>query len=724
MENGRGIKIAGDPNAPLYEGYTCPKGRALPEMHYGSNRLLNSMKRGLNGHHEVIPVVQAMDEIAEKVSAIIKRHGPRSVALYMGTGMGSFFEMANVAVAWMKAIGSPMIFTSGTIDKPGANIAMASHGAWSAGHPPFEQAEAWMLVGLNPLISKSGGFPPNNPGRRLKDAVNKSGMKLIVIDPRATETSMRAHIHMQAKPGEDPAILAAMLNVIIAEKLYDVAFIADNVSGFEALKQAVAPFTPAYAAERADIPADQIVEAARVFAGARYAGAGCGTGPSFSLNGSLAEYLTRVLMTICGFWARAGDVVSKPSILLPAFTPRAEALAPFPAWGFGESLRVRGLANSAAGMPTCGLAEEILLEGDGKVRALFNLAGNPMMAWPDQKLTHKALSSLELLVTSDFEMGATARISDYVIAPKLSFETPVATGGLVEGLRFVGQLRGIEGPYGRYAPAIAAPPEGSDLIDDWELYHGLARRMGLPLEVSINFGMKSHAEAPPTVFTLNPDEQVSSEELLELAYRRSRVPLEEVKKYPHGHVFEDVREVVQPKRPDHTGRLDVGNPYMMESLQADLLRDQTGMGTSADYPLLLIPRRMNKVMNSSGQRDMMLCGKRAYNPAFLHPDDLAAFGLKPGAEILLRSRYGSIVGITAADPKLRRGCVSMAHSFGVNPDEEDDIEAFGSNTGRLTSVAVEYDPITGIARMGALPIRIEPITKITDAIVHEPATVS
>jgi anaerobic selenocysteine-containing dehydrogenase len=185
-----------------------------------------------------------------------------------------------------------------------------------------------------------------------------------------------------------------------------------------------------------------------------------------------------------------------------------------------------------------------------------------------------------------------------------------------------------------------------------------------------------------------------------------------------------VREVVQPKRPNHTGRLDAGNTYMMEILQADMRRDQPGAGVDADYPLFLIPRRMNKVMNSSGQRHRMLSGERAYNPAFLHPDDLAALGLTPGAEVLLRSRHGSIGGIVAADPRLRRGCVSMAHSFGVNPGEEDDVEAFGSNTGRLTNVAVDYDPITGIARMGALPVRIEPVPKTKGATVHEPATVN
>jgi anaerobic selenocysteine-containing dehydrogenase len=213
---------------------------------------------------------------------------------------------------------------------------------------------------------------------------------------------------------------------------------------------------------------------------------------------------------------------------------------------------------------------------------------------------------------------------------------------------------------------------------------------------------------------------VTSDELLELAYRRSRVPLAEVKQHPHGHVFAQVQAVVQPKRPGHMGRLDVGNADMMCLLEAELRHARALREPDAAYPFLLIPRRMNKVMNSSGQRHCLLSGQRPYNPAFLHPDDLAACGLVPGAELRLRSRHGSIIGIAAADAKLRRGCVSMAHSFGVNPDEAEHVEAFGSNTGRLTSVTAEFDPVTGIARMGALPVSVEPVASV----VHEAATVN
>ncbi|MET0375995.1 MAG: molybdopterin-dependent oxidoreductase, partial [Rhizorhabdus sp.] len=290
VEEGRAVKVTGDPNAPLYEGYTCPKGRALPEMHHGSTRLLNSLKRQEDGSFAPISSTQAMDEVAARLQAIITEHGPRSVALHFGTGMLTFIPNISVLSAFMQAIKSPMTFSIQSIDKPGTPLAKLLHGNWLGGFPLFEQADSWLVVGMNPLISKSIGFPGANPGRRLTDAL-KRGMKLIVLDPREHETSRRAHIHLKVRPGEDPAVLAAMIHVILAENRHDAAFVAENVTGIEELRAAVAPFTPAYAAERAGVDAADIVEAARIFAASRFAGAGCGVGPSFSLTGTVSEYL-------------------------------------------------------------------------------------------------------------------------------------------------------------------------------------------------------------------------------------------------------------------------------------------------------------------------------------------------------------------------------------------------------------------------------------------------
>ena len=228
----------------------------------------------------------------------------------------------------------------------------------------FDESDAWLLVGNNPLISMSGGIPPANPARRLREA-NARGMKLVVIDPRRTEVARFADVYLQPRPGEDPTLLAALLHVVIRDGLVDRDFVRDHVSGFAELEAAVAPFTPRFAAERAGVPAAEIERAARVFGGAQRGCGVAGTGPNMAPHGNLTEYLLLCLNTVCGRWRRAGERVANPGALLPQAVPVAQAQAPRRAFGFGEKLRVRGLANSAAGLPTAALADEILEPGRG-----------------------------------------------------------------------------------------------------------------------------------------------------------------------------------------------------------------------------------------------------------------------------------------------------------------------------------------------------------------------
>jgi len=584
VENGRATKVTGNPRAPLYGGYSCPKGRALPEQHHGEQRLLHSLKRGPEGFG-AIPSAQAMDEIAERLNAIIAEHGPRSVAMYVGMGLVPFVASTAIAAGWLNGIGSPMFFTAGSIDKPGILIALAHHGMWQAGQPHFDTADAWLLVGINPVISKSPGFPGQNPGRVLKD-MEKAQAKLIVIDPRVTETARRAHIHMQARPGEDAAILAGMIRIILAEGLEDSEFVAANTQGVAALREAVEPFTADYVARRADIPEADLIAAARIFAGARNAGVSCGTGPSFATHSTLTEYLALCLASLCGHWAREGDLLAKPNVLLPAYEARAQPWAPFQAWGFEPRLRVRGLGGCASGLSAAALADEILLPGPGQVKALIVAGGNPMMAWPDQNRAFAALNALDLLVTMDTEMTATAELSHYVIAPKLTLETPMTTY-MPESVKYYGTTRGFPDPYAAYTPALIKPPAGSDVMEDWEFFWGLAERMGTRIDATLRYGNGPQAEAPPMTFTLDPaGPKPTTDELIELSCRGSRIPLDRVKQYPDGQIFESDQRVL-PRAAGNDDRLELAARPMVEELAELLAEDSRAI--EADYPFRCCP---------------------------------------------------------------------------------------------------------------------------------------
>jgi anaerobic selenocysteine-containing dehydrogenase len=375
------------------------------------------MKRNADGDHRQIPSQIAIEEIAARLKSIIDQHGPRSVGIYQGTGQMAHPIGNYMGTALLKAIGSPNFFSAATIDKPADLIAPALHGNWMAGGQSFSSADTWLIVGGNPVIAKSAGCPNNNPGMRLKEAVNR-GMKLIVVDPRRTETAKRAHIHLQAKPGEDAAILAAFINIILREDLYDRAFVAANARGIKALKAAVADFTPEIVAARAGIEVADLLSAARTFGSAGRGGVQCATGPSFSMHSNLTFYLAMCLITLCGRWAREGEIALHPNVLLPTFVPKAQPYSPFPVFG-DIKLRVHGMRQNASGLPTSALADEILLEGEGQIKALICLGSNPVSAWPDQRKTEAALRSLDLLVSLDITMSATARLADYVVAPPL-----------------------------------------------------------------------------------------------------------------------------------------------------------------------------------------------------------------------------------------------------------------------------------------------------------------
>jgi anaerobic selenocysteine-containing dehydrogenase len=712
IEDGRPVAVHGDREAPLFEGYTCPKGRALPEMHANPGRLLHSLRRRGDGSHERISSDEVVDEIADRLRDVVDRHGPNSVAIYIGTSSSAYPAMGSIAAALLTALGSKMIFSAASIDQPGTRIADAFHGLWLGGRTPFDDVDAFVFAGTNPVISKQ--FLAENPAKRLARAVER-GTKIVVIDPRRTETARWAHVHLQARPGQDAVVMAGILHIILGDNLVDEDFTRRHVAGVESLSDAVAPFTPDFVARQADIPIDDLLEAARTLGTARRGGAGGGTGISMTSCTSVVSYLLLCLMSLRGWWAREGDRIERPNVLMPPNRAKAQARGPYRALGFGRKMRVRGLEQTNGGLPTAALADEILLPGDGQIRALFNVGGSPMMAWPDQRRTREALASLELLVTTDVEYSPMARMADYVVATKMTLETPSMTQ-ITEVIKYFHPGYGFRAPYAQYTRALVDPPAGADLIEDWQLYYRVAQRLGLSLNVVNVFGrMGAHLEAPIQVVPLDMENEPSTDDLFEIMCRGSHIPLDEVKRYPHGRVFDELLDQrVGPADADCEDRLDVGNADMLAELGEIRDRCRT-VDPAGDRPFLLIPRRENRVINSTGRTLPGLMRGRSYNPAFMHPDDLVGLGIAPGDQVEIRSEYDVITGIAENDANLRPGVVSISHNFGGNPGEEEDPRVDGANTNRLLRNDVEYDRYTGIPRMGALPVAVVPATEPAEA---------
>ena len=712
IQDGRVIGLVGDKDDPASHGYTCRRGRDISGHLYGPNRLLHPQRRKRDGSFESVSSNEAILEIAERLGEIIRQHGPSSVALYSGT-----YALAPpggmMSGSFMDAIGSPMSFSCGSIDQPGKFIARALHGKWHAGGSAFGSADTWLFIGTNPAVSGLGGVPTINPNWHLHRAV-KRGIQMVVIDPRRSETAKKAAIHLQPVPGEDPTVLAGMIRIVLEEGLHDADFVAENAVNLETLREHVDPFTPAFVEKRADVPAARLVEAARLYAGARTGGASAGTGSNMSPRGTLTEYLLACLVTLCGFRAREGDPVPNPGVLVPKGPRRAEPLPPMPvAWGFPPNLRVRGLSNTACGLPTGALADEILLEGEGQIRALICLGGNPLTAWPDQIKTRAALEKLDLLVVLDPKMNQTAQFADFVMPPKLVPEIPALTYDFEE-LETHSPGWGYPLPYGAYREALVDPPEGSDLLEDWEFFYLLAREMNL--EMQLYFGLLRDPGDPEGRFVpVDMNRKPTTDEFFEWMTEGSRVPLSEVRKHEAGRVYADPDAVVQPRSPECSAFLELANPVMMEQLDDALARGpQPG---DEDFPFRLLSRRQKHTLNSLGRDQPALVHERPHNPAFLHPEDMKQLGIESGALVSITSRRATIHAVVQPSEDLRRGVVSMSHAYGLDLDRlsgensaaEPQEFSMGNHTGALASADMDYqEPYTGIPRMSSIPVHVAP----------------
>jgi anaerobic selenocysteine-containing dehydrogenase len=696
IEDNRVLAVRGDREHPLSQGFTCIKGRQLVEQHNDPGRLRSTLRKNPDGRFDAIPSEQAMDEVAAKLKRIIDKHGPRSVALYNGTKSWASvtFEMAR---SWLVGIGSPSFYTTVTIDQPAKAMAMALHGYWRAGWHRVIDSDVVMFVGTNPLQSYSVEavkVPCTNASAYLRDCVRR-GLKVIVIDPRRTETAQYAALHLQVRPGEDPTLLAGMVRVILTEGLYDKDFVDLNARRLAELREAVDPFTPDYVERRAGIPAQDLLAAARLFAKGPRGSVVAGTGPNMAPHPLSTEMLVNLLNTLCGRYAREGEYVNNAGVLGTPHTPRAEAGDPFNFWEGIDQPRVRGLRAMNFQQPTAAVADEILTPGKGQIRAFICNGGNPAVAFPNQTKVVKALKSLELLVVLDVIMSPTARLADYVFGCKLSLEKPDYSRHLEWY---------FTDAFAQYTPAFIQP--SFDVIEEWEFFWGMAHRMRVPLTLG-----RSPLGPPVRGRAVNIDRKPTIEELMEIEAADARVALDRVRQYPSGHVFEDARVRVAPRDPATAGHFDLAPPLFLEDLRRVIAEPIVSGGSYTEdesFKYRLISRRMREVFNSTGVYLAALNSKGPGNPAYMNPHDMLEDGIKNGDLVRIESANGAIAGVARAEAGLRRGVVSMAHSWGDLP-ERDDAGAqpqTGGCTDRLIADDSDFEPLVGQCRQSAIPVNV------------------
>ena len=685
VSEGKVQSVKPDTTNAMYGGYTCIKGRQLVEQMYQPQRLTSCQKKTESGEFVTVTSQQAFDEIAEKVREIVSEHGPRAVATYNGTV--AFQNSAQLAYsrAFHNALESPSYYTSVTIDQPAKVFVGSRIGFWTAGSHSFHDSDVVMIIGNNPLVSHyapPGGVPSVSPADQLRRA-KKRGLKLIVVDPRQSELAKRADLHVQVRPGEDATLLAGMLKIIFAEGLYDAEFCEAHVGGLAELKAEVEAFDLEMVSDRTGVPKDTIIEAARLFSAGPRGSAITGTGPEMGAHPNLTQHLVASLNIVCGRFYRAGDQIPNPGMLAPP-APKVAQVAEVPlAWGRGVRCRVNPelgelRLGSSKEMPTAQLADEILAPGEGQVKVLFVIAGNPLMAWPDQEKALAAMKSLDLLVCIDPYFSETAEMAHFVLPPKLTLEREDVT--LLSDAWY-------EKPYSQYTKAVIETEH--DVIEEWELYWAIADRLNL--EVTIGRTPIPNQPKP------------SKFDLLKAITAGSRVDLQWLREHPGGHIFDDVDVVVEPGLEGTQARLKL----YPEGVDQEFAALKDTVGGTADYPHVLIGFRSKYVLNSFGHNLPALKKKSgSTNPAHLHPDDLAALEIEDDEEVSIQSAYGQIQAIVKADTKIKPGVVAMHHCWGLSPDKQGSVRENGANTNLLVSSKAETQRYTGMTRSSTIPVRI------------------
>lgn len=689
IEDGRVTQVRGDKEHVLSRGYACIKGLGAADAMNSPDRILHPMKRNAAGGWERISFERALDEIAERMAAIIAEEGPESAALFKGTQAYLNVSAAPMLEAFQRAIGSPSFFTTMTIDQSAKFVGMNRIGMWGAPMHHFHDAEVVMLCGGNPLVSLSvQGVIPFNMTKQFRDAKAR-GMKLIVIDPRLTETAQVADLHLQVRPGEDPTLMAGILREILAQGYEDKDFCRDYVSQLDDLRRSLEPFTLDYTAARAGVPAPLIADAARMFAAdSRIGPAFSSTGPNMAARSNLAEHLIQVLNIVCGRFMRGGEKLRNPGVINPLWLrpPVAEVIPPMREFETGPKSRVRGIGAMFGEMMSGTLPEEILTPGKGRIRSLLVTGANPAVAMPDQIKTVAALKALDLLVVVEPFPTATTELAHYVIPPKLLYEREdVLMTPAYEGMF-------MPVPYQRYCPPMVLPPEGAEVVDEWRVYWGLAKRLGKQIVFEES--------------ALDMDEAPTTRDLIGLIMRHSPISVDELAALPDGKIFEGLPDAIVQPGEVGAKRFAVMPPDVAADM-AEMQADNPAL-LEAEYPFRLISRRMRESQNSFGRNFPAVRERFQYNPAFMHPADMDELGLAAGDAVEIVSQRAAIAGRVRPEPALRRGVVSMAHCWGGLPGKELPYDEGGSNTARLVSLDEDCEAVNHMPRMSAIPVRIAP----------------
>src|SRR5215470_9902156 len=410
VEDGRVTKLRPDPDHVVSRGYSCPKGLASHEVTHDPDRILYPMKRTQSGW-ERISWEQAIGEIAAKLNAIRAAHGPDAIALYTGNPAGYAYAHRIYSANWIKALGSRNSYGAGSQD----NLAdfLAAHFLYGASFrqpvPDVDRAQYLLVVGTNPLVSQGTLVHLVDAKARLR-AVTERGGKVVVLDPRRSETAKIASEHHFIRPGTDAAFLLAIVHTLFDEGLVRLGAATSMVNGLDAVESIGKDFAPEAVADFCGIPAGTIRRIAREFSRAKSAACYGRLGTCTQEFGTLSSWAVDLVNVLSGNLDREGGVMFTEAAASRAILSRGKPFQ-FARW----RSRVSGRPECGGQIPSSTMAEEILTAGDGQVRAMVLLMTNPLRSAANSSQLAEAFSRLDFVVAIDFYINETTRYANIIL---------------------------------------------------------------------------------------------------------------------------------------------------------------------------------------------------------------------------------------------------------------------------------------------------------------------
>lgn len=718
LDGDRVTEVRGDDDDVFSAGYLCPKGVAIGELHDDPDRLREPLVRR-GGELQPATWDEAFEAADEALNRVIDQHGREALGLYFGnpTTHNVSGPLYNPVLA--RAAGTRNIFSASTLDQMPKHVAVGlMYGdKFSIPVPDIDRCDYLVVMGADPLTSNGSLWTvPDLPGRVR--ALKARGGRLVVVDPRRSRTARAADRHLEIVPGADALFLLGVVHTLFAEDLVRLRRLEGLVRGMDEVRAAAAPYPPERVAAQCGVNAEEIRTLARELATAER---GClygRIGTTTQRFGTLTTWLIESVNVLCGLLDHEGG----PMFPLGAAGHRNALPGPTRALELHRwTSRVRGAGEVYGELPSACMAEEMDTPGDGRIRALICVAGNPARSAPGGARMDAALAGLEALISVDIYRNETSRHADVVLPPPSPLARPHFD------LAF-NQLA-VRNTVRWSQPAVTAEPGGPD---EWEIVlrlTGILTGQGpkadvdaLDTFVARTAVQRESAHPASPLHGRDPDELLAAlaprrgpERLLDLLLRggpygdafgaREGISMDAVQAAPHGIDLGPLRPRTPEVLINDGGRIDLAPRQILEDLP------RLAAWTERERaPFTLIGRRHLRSNNSWMHNLPLLNSGTNRCTLWVHPDDAAELGLADGGMAQVTSRTGKVLVEVEVTADVRRGVVSMPHGWGHDADGVALRVArarAGSNSNTLTDPD-DLDPLSGTVALNAIPVDLAP----------------